>query len=445
MVLRRSAVWSGEKEYSSLWEQKVSCGEMPVVHGKNLAKIKQQNLESIKMILYRYAPLSRAEIAEMLELTPPTITNIVSELIQQGVVQELETASSASSPRNVGRKPINIDLVEESRLALGISLGRDITHYCITDLRGNIYMQGTTEIMPEDYDDMICSLLKLIERIKGRCPEEWERLIGIGISTPGIVDAHNGILKNLRNERVNWQDRPMAEDISKAVGLPVRLDNNVRARACAVSLFHPDLLGDNTTFAYCHVYWGIACPIMLDNRSFRGEDAAAGEIGKMVLDPEMVMDPCSPNLPRLWMPGSLESLSSVRAVMTYCQEALEEGKCTILARICSDPKKLTLEQVLLAQKKGDQEVCKIIERAMFFLGIALANVVDFLNPNLIFLSGPMFANPQNLETVEQTLYNYAFCVSDKKVQLVYIDQGEYGGAIGAAACCIEKYFLRGQA
>ena len=55
---------------------------MPMMHGKNLAKIKLQNLESIKRILFRYAPLSRAEIAERLELTPPTITNIVAELIQ---------------------------------------------------------------------------------------------------------------------------------------------------------------------------------------------------------------------------------------------------------------------------------------------------------------------------------------------------------------------------
>ena len=78
---------------------------MPVMHGKNLAKIKQQNLESIKATLYRYAPLSRAEIAERLALTPPTITNIVSELIQQGVVQELP-ASASAAPHGVGRKPI---------------------------------------------------------------------------------------------------------------------------------------------------------------------------------------------------------------------------------------------------------------------------------------------------------------------------------------------------
>ena len=63
---------------------------MNALQGKNLAKIKQQNMENIKTILYRSAPLSRAQIANQLELTPPTITNIVGELIQQGVVQELE-------------------------------------------------------------------------------------------------------------------------------------------------------------------------------------------------------------------------------------------------------------------------------------------------------------------------------------------------------------------
>ena len=110
---------------------------MPVMHGKNLAKIKQQNLESIKATLYRYAPLSRAEIAERLALTPPTITNIVSELIQQGVVQELP-ASASAAPHGVGRKPINIDLVPGSRLALGISLGRDYTHYCIKIGRAHV-------------------------------------------------------------------------------------------------------------------------------------------------------------------------------------------------------------------------------------------------------------------------------------------------------------------
>ena len=62
---------------------------MPPLHGRNLTRVKQQNASSIKTLLYQHGPLSRAEIAERLELTPPTITNIVAEMIQQGIVQEL--------------------------------------------------------------------------------------------------------------------------------------------------------------------------------------------------------------------------------------------------------------------------------------------------------------------------------------------------------------------
>ena len=80
---------------------------------------------------------------------------------------------------------------------------------------------------------------------------------------------------------------------------------------------------------------------------------------------------------------------------------------------------------------------------MFFLGIALANVVSFLNPHLIMLSGPLFRNQENFDTVRRSLADHAFRSSDEKLQLLCVDLGEYGGAVGAAASCIEKYFLRG--
>lgn len=409
---------------------------MPVMHGRNLVKIKQQNLESIKATLYRRAPLSRAEIAERLELTPPTITNIVAELIQQGVVQELP-ASAATASHGVGRKPINLDLVPGSRLALGISLGRDYTHYCITDLRGGIRAQGTFDLMPEEYSDMIRQLLRILHKLEKRHPAEWSQLIGVGITLPGIVNPHTGVIKNLGNERTSWCNQPIGQTISQAIHMPVRLENNVRARACAVSLFRPQLLGDENAFAFCYVAWGIACPVVLDDRSFGGEESTAGEIGKMILAPQ------SSGCENCGFPGSLESISSMRAILTRCRQALRSGQCTVLAQLCTDPDALTFEQVLTAQSKGDPAVREILDNAMFFLGIALANVVSFLNPHLILISGPPFRNQENFDTVARSLETHAFRSSDEKLQLVHVDLGEYGGAVGAAASCIEKYFVRG--
>lgn len=411
---------------------------MAQIRGKNLTKVKQQNMASIKTILYNCAPLSRVEIAEHLELTPPTVTNIVAELVGQGVVKELIADEDEKNTHGVGRKPINIDIVAGSRLALGVSLGREFTHYCITDLRGGNVAQGFIGLMPEEYDAMVKQLINLLRTLKSRYSAEWESLIGIGLAIPGIVDTHDGILKNHGSERLDWRDKPLAQIISNATGLPTRLTNNVRARACAVALFRPNLLPEDTTFAYCHVSWGIACPIVLGNNFFKDENSAAGEIGKMVIVPSNSAGEA------MLHQGTLEELSSLKAIIQQCQSALSEGRCTGLLQFCSDPAMLTIEHVLAAQNKGDADVCEIMDRSMFYLGIALANVVGIMNPHLIFLSGAMFRNEHNFETVAKSLDAHVFCSDNEKPQLVDIDLGEYGGAVGAAACCIEKYFVRAE-
>ena len=407
------------------------------IRGKNLAEVKRQNLESIKLILYRRAPLSRVEIAEQLNLTPPTITNIVAELIGQGVAQELASDSNAVNSHGIGRRPINVDLVSDFHYVLGISLGRDFTRYCITDLRGNIRAQGEFELMSDDYTVMIHQLQGILSVLMRRHSYEFGKMLGIGITVPGIVNSHTGVIKNHGTERVSWRNQPLAQTISQFTGLPVRVENNVRARACAISLFQPSLVGDEATFALCHVSWGIACPIVLGNRPFRGEGAAAGEIGKMILAPH------APSSPGFTMPGTLEALASVHAILEQCKPLLSAKENSELKKLCSDPEKLTINHILEAQRKGDPAVCQIMDTSMFYVGIALANIVDIINPHLIFLSGEVFHNPENIESVERSLLKHAFLPDDDPLKLVHASLGDYGGALGASACCIEKYFIRG--
>lgn len=344
---------------------------MSILQGKNLVKIKQQNMESIKMTLYQSAPISRSEIAECLELTPPTITNMILELIREGVVEELKSDQKKQLGQGAGRKPVNVDLVAESRLSMGIFLGRDVTRYCITNLRGKVHVMGHVTVFSDDYEIMLGELQNLLNMLKNSYPSEWTKLLGIGISVPGIVDSENGILKNLGTERVNWYGRPFAETVSQMANLPVVLDNNVRSRATIISLFRPELLDGDKTFALCHVSWGIACPIILRNRSLVRIDFASGEIGKMILDPNGV------KVPHCGMPGSLESTSSVRGILELCRQAMKSGESTELNELCGNPEELTLAVVLTAQNRGDKTVCRIMDHAMRFLGIALANVVGY--------------------------------------------------------------------
>ena len=304
-------------------------------------------------------------------------------MIHQGIICELPQNKDTSS-HNVGRKPINIDFVLTSRLALGVSMGREKTHYCLTDLRGGILAQGSCAVMPDSYDEMRDQLGQLLLQLRSQYASDWDNLVGIGITVPGLVDTSAGVIKNLGSERLDWCDKPLAEDVSRAIGLPVCLENNVRGRTKALPLFRPHLVRDYDNFAFCHVSWGIACPVMLPSGAM-----TVGEIGHTIIDP------AGPQIKNCGMPGSLESYSSVRAILERCRQALRRQEAPVLASICNDPSRLTLEHILEAQGLQDPAVCTIVNLAMWYVGISLANIANLLDPHLLFLSGPMFRRKES--------------------------------------------------
>ena len=402
--------------------------------GTNSADIKQKNLEAVRTLLYRQAPISRAEIAAQLGLTPATITNITGELINAGFIEEIESDAAAS--HGIGRKPVLIDIRRDCFTVLGLTLGRDSTRFAICDMRGNVLAQGIYEVMNDEYDVMLHQLQGILSLIEKEYGDLWKSLLGIGIAIPGVVNAHMGQVKNHGNERRSWCGKPLGKEISRFTGLPVRVDNNVKARASAISLFWPDLLEGEQTYALCYVSFGIACPFVLGNLVFKGDEDAAGEIGKMILQPD------SQESISFAPAGSLEALSSVTSILNQCRDRMNAGEKTILHELCPAAEDLSFAQVMEAQRQDDPMVCGIMDKAMFYVGVALANIVSIINPHLILLSGAIFTNLHNAEVVQDSLMKHAFLADYKSLRVVPLDMGEYAGAIGAAACCIEKYFVR---
>ena len=368
-------------------------------------------------------------------LTPATITNITAELISAGYIEEIET--EAASAHGIGRKPVLIDFKRDCFTVLGLTLGRDSTRFAICDMRGKVLAQGTYEVMNDEYNVMLHQLQGILSLIEKEHGDLWKKLLGIGIAIPGVVNAHLGQLKNHGKERVSWCGQPQGEEISRFTGLPVSVENNVKARASAISLFWPDLLEGEPTYALCYVSFGIACPFVLDNWVFKGDEDAAGEIGKMILQPNSHEDISFAHA------GSLEALSSVTAILQQCRDRMRSGEKSILHELCPDIEDLSFPQVMEAQRRNDPMVCEIMDQAMFYVGVALANIVSIINPHLILLSGAIFTNLHNAEVVENTLMKHVFLADYESLRVVPVDMGEYAGAIGAAACCIDNYFIRG--
>lgn len=428
---------------------------MAGTHGKNAIYIKKQNEIALKTLLYRKGALSRSEIAAQLSLSSPTITNIVGEYIQKGLMQELPEAETTDA-RSVGRKPIKVDFIADARLSLGISLGRDLTHWCITNLRGQMLYQGTEEAMPDEYDQMLARLCALTARIREETGADWAKLVGICLVMPGYVDAQRGMPQNRGGmEKIDWKDRSLASDLSAFAQLPVCCENNVRARAYSLQLFRPELLEGTSSYALCYLNWGIACPVYLISPS-GDEVSSAGEIGHMIMnphgitltshtDPDKIADPPWRSIMRNYqgVPGSLEAYASVYALLEYCSRAMELGCASILSSICPDPDRLTPGDLWRAQLLGDSVVCGNINRAMTYIGIALANTVNFMNPHRIFLSGQAFRNPQNVKTVKESFEKYVFHSGHEEVEFCELEPNEYGSALGACAISLRRFFIQG--
>ena len=398
-------------------------------NGQNLIQVRNNNVNAIKWMLFRNEKISRARIAEALNLTPATVTNIVAELISEGVVREENGARDKT--RGTGRKPINISLNGEAFAVIGLGYTGRGLQVCLADLRGRIIARETEKNVPRDYPQALEVIARLAERMQSRAGER--PVLGMGLALPGLVSAQEGKYIRWQIGPEDWFGKPLAEDLARRTGLPVRVDNAGRARAKRVALFAPELLEGTDSFVVLYAFEGIACHMQLMSRILYGEGNAAGEIGNMVMVPESAQDPDG---------RTLNSLAGYYAIQQQLRDGLADpSEHCMLRDLCRDMEEIPVSLILMAQQAGDPLVCRVMEQAMKHIGTALANLVNFANPHYIVLTGPWFRNVENQETLRRILMKHIYSADRDQMRVVYQDAGEYGTALSGAALAVHRFFL----
>ena len=169
---------------------------------------------------------------------------------------------------------------------------------------------------------------------------------------------------------------------------------------------------------------------MLNTALDFGSVVGSGEVGHMVMVPNGA--PCS-----CGNRGCLEAYASDTAVLSRCARALEAGGAPILSRLCGDAP-LTMEQVVAAQEAGDGAVAEIVERAVYVLGVAVANINNFACPDLMLIEGKLFSRPANWERLLEIVRDNLCGVIRPGTRFVFVKPDPLSGAAGAAAMAICK-------
>lgn len=403
--------------------------------GNNLERLKSQNTESIKEIIYKYGPISRAEIAEMLQLTPPTITTNVASLIQQGLVSECKAGSAEEEHRTehtLGRRRVLVDFVADACYVIGVVRGYNGTLICLVDIRGNVVQEQQYMDEIEDYEDAMDAVAEYIEDLLQKAKVPRQKIAGLGVGLPGFVDGHSGVL---RYGAINkWLDKPVAEDLTRRTGFACRIENNARCCALGEELFSDKLRPE--TFAYFLISRGLACPLVIRNRLHSGEMAGAGEVG------HMVVDRFGPVCPTCGNRGCLEGVSSELAIQNRCIQAMHSGIPTLLSEICANPDNPQIEEILQVQRSNDRVVCAIMEEAITYLGIMLANIINFINPPLVIVDGHIMQNEENQKLLIEVTRKNLFSLNVEEVDIEFVPLNKFRAAKGAAALAIKKYVLQ---
>jgi len=389
--------------------------------------MKSLNRSTILNVIRLHGPISRAEIAKLTKLTPPTVTNIVGELLESRLVVESELGESSG-----GRKPIMLRINSAAFYIVGVYAGVKKVRAITARLDGQVVSTATARL-PEQpsSEEYLARIIQVVEQVIADTDPAKRAVLGIGVGSHGLVDADRGVTLFATN--LNLRNIPIKAALEEATGLPVEVENDVRALALGESWFGQAQGLSN--FICLYVGTGVGSAIFLDNRLYRGASFTAGELGHTTIDPHGPRCNCG-NV------GCLEAYVSGRAIEQRMRQWLAEGKTSLLREwTAGDLQAVTGENIHRAAQAGDQAAMEILAETGKYLGIGIANLINMLNPSRIILSGGVSrAGDFVMETLKETVEMRALQNPAQNVSIVTSQLGPHAMEIGGVTLFLQKIF-----
>ncbi len=383
-------------------------------------------------LLWERIPLSQNKLAELTGFHLPTVTALIAELVEEGLA--LQTGYGESTG---GRKPLLFKINPQSKLVIGVNVEGNSVTSVLLDLEGKVkekHFISTNEQKRffQTKEELLKSISHSLKKIIGKTNRKSIKGIGIGIS--GLVDRERGI--SIEFPRLeNWNNVALGEMLNKEFSFPVFLNNGVNTATLAEKWWGKGRNSDN--FLYLYLGLGIGMGVVINGQMYRGATGNLGELGHITVKEDGPICYCGNY-------GCLETFASEEALVNQAVNALEGARHSSILDLCQgEVKKITPHIIFEAAEKGDKLAHNIVEHTGECLGVAIASLVNLLNPGLIILGGTFAeAGDLILEPIKRTLKRRALARLGENLQLTFSELGAEGGAIGAGTLVLEEILKR---
>ena len=313
-----------------------------------------------------------------------------------------------------------------------VDLGGTNVRAIAADLDGNIH--GDDKRPSRAGEGVDVTLETIVESLSRACIQAQTKpggLGAVGIATPGWVDLVEGRVP-AAPQLPGWRDVPIVRIMSEHLGVPVILENDANAAALGENVFGAGKGARH--MVYITVSTGVGGGIIIDGQLYGGARGSAGEIGHTVIDASGPLCGCGNY-------GCLEALASGTAIARLAGEAEARGESDRLTHIKQRDGGITSGAVAEAADAGDPVSREIYSEAGRVLGVAIANLVNLLSPDMILVGGGVTQGAPHLfmPQAENTMRMLALSEPLQHVKLGQAALGDAAGVLGMIARLRQEY------
>lgn len=376
----------------------------------------------ISLLQYvRFTPggMSRADLARKMGLSRAAISSIVNDLLNIGVIRE--AAEGLASRR---RRSVLLEINPASGYVLGVDMGATHLGLVLADYSARVIAE---EEYPFDVDQGpdIC-LGEVDRRVRlflAQSEFSLDDVVAIGVGVPGPVASEVGAVI-APPIMPGWDNFPIRGHLESIWGHPITLNNDAELGAMGEWAFGAGRL--ERDLLYIKVGYGIGAGLLLNGNIYSGATGSSGEIGHITINEKGPLCTCGNR-------GCLEALAGGRAIAQQAVLAIESGRRTRMSAI-KPIDKITAFDVALEARKGDLIAQEIISHAGQYLGIAISNLINVVNPSMIVIGGGVSQmGDLFLEPIRRSATTRSLPAAARVVRITAAVLGRRSSGMGAVA------------
>ncbi|MBO6170449.1 MAG: ROK family protein [Bacteroidales bacterium] len=341
--------------------------------------------------------------SKTLGISVPTVTKLISELIDDGFLMDEGKIGTSG-----GRRPSIFGLNPDAGYFVGIDIARHHFHIAITDFKGNMlnYIEDI-EFVLESNSGSFREMCRLVKDNVIAAGIPWIKVLAAGVSLSGRVNPEQGYSLTYFVS----DDLPLKDLFQRELNVPVSIENDSRALTYGEYMH----LGDKATkdMIAINLSWGLGMGMILDGRLYYGKSGFSGEIGHFPLLDNNIMCRCGKI-------GCLETGASGSALRRIIVEKLKTGRRSSLSKIYKESGNLDLSEILQAVQDGDVLAIECIGEIGDTLGRGISGIINVFNPGLVIIGGRLIVGKEHLLLPIRTAVNKLSMdrvASDTKIRL----------------------------